>query len=142
MFNYNEEKIIAEVYNEGAFNQKLLFSGMVYLRNISPTDIEIFIDFGGKLFVYGEAKKAPYKLTKGQKSALEHQVNSHLKANNVAIAFYFQHNVLYPEPILAKDQLVTEVYWDRVWRPTIKPMTVHELINEVIKWCINNDITI
>jgi hypothetical protein len=127
-----------EVYSEELFEQKILFSGMNYHRNITPTDIDLFLDFGGKLFIYGEAKKAPAKLTTGQSKALIHLVNSHVLAGNIAVALFFQHDIPAPKPIYAKDQFVVAYYWNNEWRNPKNEITVHEFIKKMIDIFKNN----
>lgn len=131
-----------EVYSGELFEQKLLFSGMNYHRNITPTDIDLFLDFNGELFIYGEAKKAPAKLTTGQKKALTHLVDSHTTAGHKAIAFFFQHNISAPEPVFAKNQEVIAYYMDGSWNCPKEKTTVHELINKMINWCKKKNINL
>lgn len=131
-----------EVYSEELFEQKLLFSGMTYHRNISPTDIDLFLEFNGNLFIYGECKRSPAKLTTGQEKALTHLVNSHIKAGNMAIALFFQHEVNAPEPVYIKDLPVISYYFNSHWQRPNEKLTVHELINKVINWCKDKRISI
>jgi hypothetical protein len=124
-----------EIYNEDAFKQPMLFSGMTYERNISPSDWDFFLEFNGNLFFYGEGKKAPKDLTTGQRRSIEHTCNSHDKSSHIAIGFFFQHEVPAPKPVYVKDQSVTKYYWKGYWHYTNPKPTVAEFIDKVISWC-------
>lgn len=124
-----------EIYNTKAFNQPMLFSGMTYERNISPSDWDFFLEFGGKLFFYGEGKKEPSDLTNGQKYSIEHVCDSHSKAQNIAIGFLYQHNVIAPSPVYVKDQTVSKYYFQGHWKITPEKPTVAEFIDRIIIWC-------
>ena len=124
-----------EIYNEDAFKQPMLYSGMTYERNISPSDWDFFLEFNGNLFIYGEGKRIPGDLTRGQKSSIEHVCNSHNKAGHKAVGFLYQHNVPAPMPVYVKDQTVSKCFWDGQWKDTPKKPTVAEFIDWVITWC-------
>jgi len=125
-----------EVYNQEAFEQKMLFSGMKYERNITPSDWDFFIDFGGDLFFYGEGKRKPNDLTIGQRCSIEHVCNSHKKAGNASIGFLFQHNINPPHPVFVKDQPVIKYFWEGQWKTIAedKTPTVSEFIDKMRKW--------
>lgn len=131
-----------EVYNDAAFNQKMLFSGMKYERNITPTDWDLFIDFNGNLFIYGEGKKVPADLTIGQKKSIEHVCNSHSAAGNIAVGFMFEHNVDSSLPVFVKDQLVVKYYWKGKWINYLDKPSVSNFIDKVLNWCKNKKILI
>lgn len=131
-----------EIYSEKAFSQPMLFSGMTYERNISPSDWDFFLEFNGKLFFYGEGKKIPKDLTKGQKSSIEYVCNSHNNAKNIAVGFLYQHNIPAPMPVYVKDQTVTKYYWNSRWYETPEKPTVAEFIDKIITWCKNKGITL
>jgi hypothetical protein len=131
-----------EVYAPELFDQRLLFIGMEYHRKITPTDIDLFIDFGGHLFIYGEAKRSPHKLTTGQKKALVHLVDSHNSAGHEAIAIFFQHEVDAPISVYVKDLNVVMFYWKGSWIVPKKQISVHNLIIHTVNWCNSKNILI
>ena len=58
--------------------QLISFDGMERTdRGIIPTDIDGFIDYKGKMFVYMEAKLINAPIPDGQKWALQNAVKSH-----------------------------------------------------------------
>jgi len=131
-----EDKIRGEIYNEEAFKQPMLFSGMKYERNITPSDWDLFIDFGGKLFFYGEGKKKPNELTDGQKYSIQHVCDSHEKAGNKSIGFMYWHEIEVPYPVYVKDQTVIKWYYNKKWRliPEDKRPNVLNFIDAIRKW--------
>lgn len=57
------------IRNRGAAQQIRDFSGLRW-GNITPTDIDMFVDFGNKSFVIAEAKYNDAKIPNGQQCAL------------------------------------------------------------------------
>lgn len=51
--------------------QKCEFSGMRFANGITPTDLDVFIDFGNKAFVFIEAKYDAAQMPRGQELAHE-----------------------------------------------------------------------
>ena len=63
--------------------QIISFEGMERTdRDIIPTDIDGFIDYRGKVFVYMEAKLVGAQFPDGQRWALESAVKSHDKVKD------------------------------------------------------------
>lgn len=92
------------------FKQVISFEGMERLRKITPTDIDGFIDYGGKFFIYMECKHVGKNLEYGQKLAMENIVKSHTLAGHRACAIWFTHNSSFDEVIICKDASVKQVY--------------------------------
>lgn len=59
------------IRNRDFMRQIKRFHGLKFERNIAPTDIDAFLDFGGRLFVFIETKHGTTALPKGQRMALE-----------------------------------------------------------------------
>lgn len=136
----NDDRIRGEVYNEEAFNQQMLFSGMRYERNITPSDWDFFLEFSGNLFIYGEGKMKPSDLTTGQKMSLEHVCDSHNKAKNISTGFCYQHEIKAPSPVFVKDQIVLKYYWNGEWWYPEQKTTVERFIEHVRTWCLKRGI--
>lgn len=92
------------------FKQVISFVGMERIRRITPTDIDGFIDYGGKFFIYMECKKDGKALDLGQRLALENVVKSHIAAGHKACAILFTHNTPFDEVIICKDAPVKSVF--------------------------------
>lgn len=86
------------------------FKGMVRERNITPTDIDGFIDYGGRAFVYLEGKLENAEFICGQKQALMAAVRSHWQASHPTMALLYEHNIPSSEEIPVGWQVVKGVF--------------------------------
>jgi hypothetical protein len=89
------------------------FSGLRW-GSITPTDIDGFIDFGGKKFVVFELKYGGAPLPKGQRLAIERLVDGLEKGGSRAIAFICTHND--DGDIAAANAVITEYRLNGEWR--------------------------
>ena len=117
------------IHSRDRAKQLIVFDGMVYERNIRPTDIDGAIDFGDLLFCYFEIKYNNTQIEYGQRKALERFTTAAIESGRQAIALicqHFVHNV--EDDVFAKDTIVREVFWQGQWKPPRKKMT---LINAI-----------
>lgn len=118
------------------YKQLISYEGMERRRKITPTDIDGFIDYSGRAFVYIEGKLEGKGMDYGQRLAFEHIINSHNKAGNLAIAILFAHNCEPDEIIIAKDKQVVGFYTGKGWvNIEDKIKTVLDVIIEWEKHC-------
>ena len=94
-----------EIFNEEAFKQQVLFSGMVYHRRtsnigISPTDIDLMLELNGN-FCMAEIKKEGTYLTTGQKILFKNMAEMCRNSGKQFVAFYCTHNEPAHKPVLA-----------------------------------------
>ena len=94
-----------EVFNEEAFKQQVLFSGMVYRRQtssvgISPTDIDLMLELNGNVCM-AEIKKEKTDLTTGQKILFKSMAKMWRNSGKQFVAFYCTHNEPVYKPVLA-----------------------------------------
>jgi hypothetical protein len=115
------------------------YEGMVRRRNITPTDIDGFIDYNGRVFIWLEGKLIDKNLDFGQELALMHLVQMAKDAGRFAcvIVFYF----LDPEDsiIVAKDKYVYKTY-DSIsleWKEPKNPVTLLRYIEQIESYCEN-----
>ena len=94
------------IQNKKRYKQLFDYSGLLFERNITPSDIDGLIDFNGNAFVYMEAKLIGVEVKKGQRIALENIIKSHEKAGHKAVAIVWRHNVKADEIIEAHNKLV------------------------------------
>ena len=99
-----------KIYNIDRYKQLIDFSGLLFHRNITPTDIDGFIDFGGNAFIYMEAKLVEAEVKIGQRIAFENIVKSHERAGHKAVAIIWRHNVPEKEIIQAHTKFVDEYF--------------------------------
>jgi len=98
------------IKNRKRMKQIHSFNGMQRMRNITPTDIDGLIDYGGCAFVYLEGKLQNAKFMDGQKKALEAVVRSHWRAGHKSMAIVYEHNSPANEEILVCAQFVKAIF--------------------------------
>jgi hypothetical protein len=113
------------------YKQPISYEGMMRRRKITPTDVDGLIDYNGVSFVYIEGKHKDAPLEAGQRKAIEHIVNSHVKAGHPSCAIIFRHECDANTTIIAKDQLVDRIYYQYKWEPPKYTCTVLGFIE---KW--------
>lgn len=112
------------------------FSGLKRLRNITPTDIDGLIDYGGKHFIYLEGKVSGNELFYGQKLALENCVKSHWASGHKSIAVVYEHWIppqydidvskCVVTKIFTMNEKTQEFYW---WESKGSEYTVLEIVD-------------
>lgn len=107
------------------------FSGLRW-GTITPTDIDLFLDFRNYLFVFGEAKHNTTELPKGQRIALERLCDATRKSGRVAMALICSHNTDPSQPIPMADAIVTEYRHLGQWKDDRAGFTVKALIDEFL----------
>ena len=107
------------------------FSGLK-VGNITPTDIDAFMDFGNRLFVFIEAKYGEAELPLGQRIALERLCDASQKPpERIAIAFITRYDN--PEgDINFANTSVTKYRWKGKWRVPISADTT--LVSALTTW--------
>lgn len=109
------------------------FSGLRY-GNITPTDIDSFLDFGDRLFVFIEGKLEGVSLPLGQRLALERLTDASVNVSRYAIGIICEHR----NRIGAIDfsQCIVVAYrWKKKWNiPTIR-YTVKEMVDKTLVMC-------
>lgn len=118
------------IYNRSRATQVRNFSGLRW-NNITPTDIDGFIDFGGKAFVLMEFKHGSAQLLFGQKLAIERMVDTWSAAGVNAIALIARHNDT--GDIDCANSIVVECRWQRHWRTDNRGMTVRNAIDGFLR---------
>ena len=125
---------------KGRAKQLNSFYGMIRRRNITPTDIDGIIDYGGKAFVILEGKYGDAELPKGQKMALENLANTILSANKRVVVIIYRHFVHDTnKDINVSKQLVSDIYFKRKWDKITVEKNVLEVIEMFENHCDNNN---
>lgn len=111
------------------------FSGLRYGK-ITPTDVDAFIDFGDRLFVFIEAKLPNIELLRGQQLALERVTAASASARRYAVAIVCEHHNRSGVIDFATCR-VLRVYWQTgdkwEWRvPAIIGLTVRGVIDRLL----------
>lgn len=119
------------------------FEGLLRGRNITPTDIDGFIDYGGHAFIYFEGKLMDTEIETGQKRALEAAVSSHWKAGHPSMALIYWHCIPADQQIPVAHQFIRGIYCLQLipglcekrfngswwWFPTSKALSVQKAMD-------------
>ncbi len=95
-------------------------------KNITPTDIDGFLDFQNKVFVYIEYKYKDTKLDGGQELAFRRAVDNCRKP---CCLIHATHNHPMEEVIDGANAKVVRIYFRGRWRPDSGIRTVKEVID-------------
>ena len=110
-----DTSVRGDIKHRDRSRQIISYSGLVRHRNITPTDIDGFIDYGGNAFIYMDAKLEGKEIEFGQKLAFENLVKSHVKAEHPTCAIIFRHNTFAAEDIIANECHGDDYYCNMVW---------------------------
>ena len=145
-----------KIINEARARQLMLFEGMGRRRNITPTDIDLFLEYSGRLFIIGEGKVVGKDLEKGQRQAFENLCNIICKPTQPIYSclwiLHFEHNTKKDEDVMVKDQYVVNTYnsIDLIWKKptdidvipkfetTNGKLTMLDAIIQIENWCEDN----
>ena len=117
--------------NESYAKQLVSFEGMLFegrsgVRNVTPTDIDGFVQLKKqKAFLFFELKHSG-GMPEGQKDALADLCDAIIAGGKNAVVFLATHGTSNGETIKAKDAIVSEVYWKGKWRKPKKPEPLYE----------------
>ena len=122
IMKYNDENR-GIIQNRKYAKQINNFSGL-RVKNITPTDIDGFIDFGNKKFVFIEMKYRGAKLPYGQRLALERLIDS---CNKDAVLIIAQHDTESGDIDVA-NSIVREYRYKKKWTTQFKVITVYDAV--------------
>ena len=104
------------IVNEARARQLRDFSGLTY-GTITPTDIDLCMEYRDRSFVFAEIKMPGHEIPKGQRIALERIVDGLRAAGKVAVLFLVENNQPDPEiPTAVSSCIVLKFYCNRRWR--------------------------
>lgn len=118
------------------------FSGLQRHRNITPTDIDGFIDYNGNAAILLEGKFSNCEMSLGQQICFQNIANNYLKPLLVII---YDNLYISEDKIDVKNSIVFKVYYNesKKWDNIInKNYTVLELIELMEQHWINKGIQI
>jgi hypothetical protein len=119
------------IYNSDRAKQLRDFTGLQYGK-ITPTDIDGFIDFGDKVFIFIETKLAGVDLPFGQRLALERLTDACAQAGKHTLAVIAVHQTLLDQQINVAAAQVSEVRFAGRWIVLDRVYTVRETINRFL----------
>ncbi len=114
------------------------FGGLCFERNISPTDIDGFLEFNDAIYIFIEIKFHGVRLAGGQRLALQNLVDVVGELRD-AILIVAEHNVNpnTEESIDVANCLVVEYRVNKKWARLNVKITVRNLINTYKKYIEN-----
>lgn len=104
------------------------FRGLQFPNKITPTDIDLFIEFNNRVFVIGEIKFSDSKLYYGQKLALE-RLTDCIDESKIVVLFIATHQNNPEDIIPVADCPVKEYRFRKQWIVPHKPFKVREFID-------------
>ena len=124
---YNERGKI-EYKNRG--KQLVDYSGLRY-GNKTPTDVDGYLDFGGKCAVVLEFKLKGKDVPVGQRIALE------TFADGVCffpvLVIVADHSVYDSKEEIKADSCIVREYYDGVWHPSERTITVRQFVDQFVR---------
>ena len=129
-----DTSVRGDIIHRERAKQIISFSRLIRHRNITPTDIDGFIDYNGNAFIYMDAKLEGKEIDFGQKKAFENLTHSHGLAKHATCAIIFRHNTPPEEDIQAHECYVDDYYGNFNWNyMEIKPYQWYRLLEQKIK---------
>lgn len=115
--------------------QLLLFDGLSFGGNVTPTDIDGLIEWHDRKLVLLEIKMKNVNVPRGQKLALQRLVDDSTRCGKDSIAVIADHSVFdSKQDIQVADCTVREIYYgkEHQWRPPKQMMTVDYLVRSFL----------
>lgn len=106
------------------------YSGLKY-GNITPTDIDGFLDFHNKIFIFFELKYGDAELPIGQRLALERLCDA-TGVEVISYAFIAKHYHPVEEDIDAARAVVTKIRHRGLWTTPKQERTLKQHIDEIL----------
>lgn len=116
-------------------NQVADMNGLCFGK-ITPTDLDAFIDFGNKLFVFIEAKYGDSKMPYGQRLALQRLCDAcHKPPMRYAVLFLTSHET--KGDIDFSKTRITEYRYNGKWKaPQVLDSTLLDGVNHFRSFCL------
>lgn len=127
------------IQNRGMRQQIADMSGLQFGK-ITPTDLDAFIDFGNKLFVFVESKFKFAPVPYGQKLAIERLCDAcHNPPVRYSVAFITSHQD--KGDIDFANTVVTEYRWQGKWlKPTSTNPTLYSGVVKFMDICLPSNV--
>lgn len=120
------------IRNQEHMQQVCDFNGMKF-GSITPTDIDGFIEFRDKVYVFIETKFNNAELPLGQKLALERLCDVCDSAGKVCVGIVASHNTRNQDNIVVADLEVVRYRHKKTWHLPREKITVKEAVQKLIQ---------
>ena len=131
VLNYTD-KNRGKIQYRGRAQQIIDFSGLRY-KNITPTDIDGFVEYQDKGFIFIEIKTAGAKMPRGQRVALERLCRCCANDGKQAFIILGSHTTAVGSDVIAADCTVENVFYDNKWSDIHKGKTVQAIFDRAMK---------
>jgi hypothetical protein len=109
------------------------FSGLRYGK-ITPTDIDGFMEFGDRTFIFIELKFGDAVLKYGQKLAMERLCDACESDQRTSIALVARYNTQGEDAVDVAPLPVSEYRINRKWHKPKNGITVRQAIDQILTW--------
>lgn len=132
--------MIRGVINNRDFKTQVADMSGLTFGKITPTDLDAFMDFNNKLFVFVEAKHGASQMPYGQQLAIERLCDAcHQPPNRYAVAFVTSHNTR--GDIDFANTTVTKYRWGGKWlTPQSMGATLVQGVNRFRQLCLSSNV--
>lgn len=113
---YDENEGRGRIKHLDRYKQLISYEGLERRRKITPTDIDGMIDYRGNAFIFLEGKLEDKEIDYGQKLAIENIINGLSESGRPSCCLIFRHNKKPEELIIAKECIVSDIYYQHKWR--------------------------
>jgi len=121
-----------EIQNRARAQQIRDFTGLCW-GSITPTDIDGFVEFRDKLFVWIEAKLVGQDMDDGQRKALERACNAIAGTDRMSAILLIEHNEPCDKDIQFATCPVRQWFYKGEWRSPMRPVTCKEAIDKLLQ---------
>jgi hypothetical protein len=108
------------------------FSGLC-IGTITPTDVDMLIEYHGRYFIFAETKYGDMDLPFGQRLALERLCDATEGGNRPSILFVTSHHAGTDMDIDMAHTIVTEYRYRGEWRTPPEIITLNDAVASFIK---------
>ena len=135
---YVMEKVRGKIRNREYANQVKDYSLLCWGK-MTPTDIDGFLDFHNRIFVFLEVKQGSSSLSTGQRIAYENLANATDKSGIATLVLIAVHDKKNPSHYNEQGDILVDVlpiakyFWRRKWRIPQHPETVRSAINRFLE---------
>lgn len=124
------------IRDDAQYTQRKDYSELLWGK-ITPMDIDGFIDFENKAFVFIELKGNGADLPYGQRLAIERVCDACQQSGKESLVIVAHHRCAPHETIPVHEVAVTKVRYHGEWRPTREPHTIKSLIDCFREYALN-----
>jgi len=126
-----EEKVGQHITNMDKFSQPVLFDG-IGKGQCRPTDYDSVLELNNKYWFAFEIKEKGKRMPYGQSLSYTRNADKWRKCGDIAYVFVVEHEVKDTnEPIMLRDCIITNVYFNGDWTKAKNKLTVEQGIEKL-----------